>query len=333
MRPEILGLETFNDDFAAFQIHPDPVTAESFTHVIRRPAAAKRVKDHITFTGRHLDDAFQDLCGQLVQRPFPAFELPVTDGCNIIPDICQIYPFRVHRPSVTSVILDLSTAVTACLDGRADFPEGICLPLGEIQKTIMGRIQPSGNRQRQFDIDRNPVTKRHPGFCQITSQMDIPFRKIVNEQRPARFQDPYAVIQPISAPGKIVVIRTTIIDLDSVFFGQIERRIGKDGIDGIVINTRQRYSDNRLHIRHRSDWKNEVLFYSGFTISVGVQNSIFSSSGKDMASQPPSDGFFHLKEACLKYRPKHPSRQGRTETSSAIQTLMRGWRVSGGVKT
>jgi hypothetical protein len=41
MRPEILGLETFDDDFAAFQIHPDPVTAESFTHVVCRPAAAK----------------------------------------------------------------------------------------------------------------------------------------------------------------------------------------------------------------------------------------------------------------------------------------------------
>lgn len=140
MGPKVFDLETFNDDFAAFQIHPDPVTAESFTHVVRRPAAAKRVKDDIAFTGRHLNDAFQNFCGQLVQRSFPAFKLPVTDGCDIIPNISQIYPIRVHRPSVTSVILDLSTAVTAYLDGRADFPKGICLPFGEIQKTVMGRI-------------------------------------------------------------------------------------------------------------------------------------------------------------------------------------------------
>ena len=137
MRTEIFGLEPFNNNFAAFYIYTDPVTAESFAHVVCSPATAKGVEDHIAFTGRHLDDAFQYLRGQLVQHPLPAFKFPVTDGSDIIPYVCQVHPVRVHRPSVTSIILDLSSAMTACLDGCADFTEGIRLPLGEIQKTIM----------------------------------------------------------------------------------------------------------------------------------------------------------------------------------------------------
>ena len=137
---ETLGPETFDDHVATFQIHPDPVTTESLAHVIGRPAAAEWIQDQIAFLGGHLDDPFEDLGGQLIQCALAALEFPVPDRGDVIPYVGQGYSVRIHRPSVTSIILDLPAAVTACLDGRTDFPEGICPSLGEIQKAIMGWI-------------------------------------------------------------------------------------------------------------------------------------------------------------------------------------------------
>lgn len=237
VRAKIFILEPFDDDFTAFQIHPDPMAAESLADIIGRPAAAKGIEDQIAFAGGHQNDSFQDFCGQLVQGPFSALELPVPDGSDIIPHIRQRDPVRIHRPPVTAVVLDLASAVTAGLDGGADSAEGVGLPFGEIKQAVMGRIEPAGNRQGEFDVDRNPVTKRHPAFRQMSAQKDVPFRQVVNKQGAARFQNSHALVEPFPAPGYVIFFRTAIINPAPIFLRQIEGRIGKDGIDDAILNT------------------------------------------------------------------------------------------------
>jgi hypothetical protein len=106
------------------------------------------------------------------------------------------------------------------------------------------------------------MTKCHPAFGQVASQKDVPPGKVINEQSPSRFQDPDAVVKPFPAPGDIISIRAAIVDMASVFFGQIERGIRENGIDGTIIDKRQNIQTIAFIKGSIAAGKDEPFFYS-----------------------------------------------------------------------
>lgn len=97
----------------------------------------------------------------------------------------------------------------------------------------MGGIQSARYWKGQLDVYGNPMPKCQPGFGQVIPQNDVPSRKTIDKNSPSRFEYSNAVIQPLSAPRNVVVIRTIIVHFCPVFFRQVKRGISKYRINSL----------------------------------------------------------------------------------------------------
>ena len=177
-----------------------------------RAAAAEGVEYEVAGLRGHLDNAVEDLSRERVRAAVLRLEFPVADGRNIGPDVFQRDTLRVHGASVAAVVLDFATAMAAGHDRCPDAVKGLGLALGEIEQAVMAGVQPAGDRQAGAHLHGDPVPEFEALFVQESAEQDIPFRKVIKEERAARLQDADAFGQPFLAPCDVLLGRQTVVE-------------------------------------------------------------------------------------------------------------------------
>lgn len=79
-------------------------------------------------------------------------------------------------------------------------------------------IKAPRNRQRQLNVNRNPVPEIEALLDEVTPQEDIPPREVINENRAARFQHADAFIKPFLAPHDILFVRPIVVHAKAIRF-------------------------------------------------------------------------------------------------------------------
>lgn len=158
----------------------------------------------------------------------------MADWGNIIPHIGEIYPERIDKMPMPSVVLHISAAMPTQLNRRADVAESVVLALAEIEQAVMRRIEPPLDRQAEFDIDHDPIAKVHPLFQEEVRKEDIPLRDVVEEEGAAGFQNTDALFNPAVAPLNIFRFGPPIVNAGPVFLADVKGGVGENGIDDSV---------------------------------------------------------------------------------------------------
>src|SRR6185437_11115347 len=158
---------------------------------------------------------------------------------NVSPNVLQRDPLRIHRISMTAIILDLLTAMPAKLDWRSNPAECSCPSLCVVEKTVVTGMKATGYWKTGGYFDRYPMSKFHAQFAQVCPQQHVPFRKVIKKKRATRLQRANRLSDPPLAPFDIFFVRFQIDAVRAVFFAQIEWWISKDSIDDRVMDVWQ----------------------------------------------------------------------------------------------
>ncbi len=132
-----------------------------------------------------------------------------------------------------AVILDFASAVPAYGNGEPHSVENLGIPLREIKKAVMGWIQFSSPRKGPLHRDRDPVAELHADVFKVGSKPEAPARKDVNKKRTPWLQDPDALGEPLLAPFQVIAVVLAVGPPVVVLLANVERRIGKDGVDRV----------------------------------------------------------------------------------------------------
>ena len=112
MRARKVAAEAFADQFAVHNLGADPVTIEGLSCLKSGPSAAERVQDDFALYGRHLNATSRNVGLQFVYVP-TRFEFVVPGWGGVVPKVRKIQAKRVQELSMTTVVLDVLTAVPA----------------------------------------------------------------------------------------------------------------------------------------------------------------------------------------------------------------------------
>ena len=191
--------------------------------------SSKRIEDDVSRIGRDQDGAFGDHRLQFVHA-WPDLEFRVAIGRSVRPEIRQIHPCRIHLVAVAAVVPDFTAAMPAGLDRQAHSVEYARPASGVVEKRIMCRIELFPPRPGAFHGQRNPMPEAQP-FSHDRSEPDCKLRCSVEKECSPRLQDAAALEYPPAAPGEIFGLCRRVVVAVLVVLADVERRIGKDGID------------------------------------------------------------------------------------------------------
>ena len=76
---------------------------------------------------------------------------------------------------VTAVILDLTSTMPTCKNGRSDSVEGIGLAFAVIKQAIVTRVKASRYGQTRTNLNSYPVPKPHSFLIKKSPEWNIPF--------------------------------------------------------------------------------------------------------------------------------------------------------------
>ena len=100
-------------------------------------------------------------------------------------------------------------------------------------------VQATGYRQAGADFDGDPVPEVKPLLAEESPQQHVPFRKVVEKQRPTRFQGAHAFGEPAPAPLEVAVIGQAVIGSLAVLLTKVEGGVREDRVDRAVLEKRQ----------------------------------------------------------------------------------------------
>src|SRR5258708_4188273 len=124
----------------------------------------------------------------------------------------------------------------AYLNGRPDASERVSLPFRVVEQAVMARMETSWNWEARRHFNGDPVPEIHAEFAQLRPENDVPLWQVVEEKRPAWSYCAHALSNPLFAPCEILVLGFEIIAVHAVFFSQVKRWIGEDGVDDSILD-------------------------------------------------------------------------------------------------
>lgn len=170
----------------------------------------------------------------------PHFELFMSVRRRIRPEIGQIYAAGIHLIPMPPVVADFLTAMPTCLDRQTNFVEHCWYASGVVKKRIMRGIKLLSSGIGPFHCKRNPVPETK-FLAQNRRELYRQFRRRVQKEGTARFQNAAAFTNPIAAPRDVFSVIYVVVVTILVVFPKIEGGICKNGI-----------YDSRLHLRQYS---------------------------------------------------------------------------------
>ena len=181
-------------------------------------AAAERVDYQVSFFRGHVYHAVEDLRRERVGTACLRFKFPVPHRGNVSPNVLQRDTVRIHGVPVPAVVLDFATTMPTCHDRSADAVKGLRFSLGVIEEAVMAWVQAAGYRQAGADFNGDPVPEVEPLLAKESPEHHVPFRKVVKEQRPTRFQDAHTFSEPSPAPLNVLAFGQTVVGSLTVLF-------------------------------------------------------------------------------------------------------------------
>src|SRR5665213_3881612 len=160
----------------------------------------------------------------------------MTDGRDILPHVLKVDAFGIHRVSMPPIIFHLSPTMTTCLNRCADIVERFWLALSVIKQAVVGGIQPFRDWQNGLHADCDPVAERQATFGHIVAQNDVPLWQVIKKERTSGLENADALVNPLLTPSDIFAVRKIVIASLTVLLAEIERRIGKHGVDCPIID-------------------------------------------------------------------------------------------------
>src|SRR6266852_1407364 len=217
MVTKALANRTTRDELA-----PDPEPLQELCCLVCRAAAAEWVENNIPLLRGDLNAATGNHGLQFVDVP-PCLELFVPSGRGVLPKISEIETERIQILPVSSVVLDVFTAVSAEGYGKANAVKNLGFTLREIQEGIVCRVELPATCKRSLHRERDPMAEEHSLLFDMTGEVISPLRKYVDEKTPTRFEHTDGLIDPCKGPFQIVSLREGILDCSvSIVLAKIE---------------------------------------------------------------------------------------------------------------
>lgn len=201
--------------------------------------AAERVDDQVSWFSGYVDDTVKDFGRERVSSAGFRFEFPMPHRRDVGPYVLERHTVRVHSAPVPTVVLDFAPTMSAGQDRRADAMKGLWFSLAVVEQAVMAWVQATGYRQAGADFDGDPVPEVKPLLAKESPEQHVPFRKVVQEERPARFQYTHAFGKPTPAPLDVATIRQAVIGSLAVFFAKVEGWVRKDHVNRAIFEKRQ----------------------------------------------------------------------------------------------
>jgi len=141
---------------------------------------------------------------------------------------------------VSSVVLDVFTAVSAEGYRKANAVENLGLTLRKIQEGIVCRVELPATWKRSLHRQRDPMAEEHSLLFHMPGEVISPLRKYVDEETPTRFEHTDGLIDPREGPFQIVSLLEGILDCSvPIVLAKIERGIRKHTIYRVVFEPRE----------------------------------------------------------------------------------------------
>src|SRR5712692_11651069 len=207
------------------ELAPDPEPPQELCCLVCRAAAAEWVENNIALLRGDLNAAPGNHGLQFVDVP-PCLELFVPSGRGVLPKISEIETERIQILPVSSVVLDVFTAVSAEGYGKADAVKNLGFTLREIQEGIVCRVELPAAWKRSLHRQRDPMAEEHCLLFDMPGEVISPLRKYVDEKTPTRFEHTDGLIDPCEGPFQIVSLLEGILDCSvPIVLAKIERGI------------------------------------------------------------------------------------------------------------
>src|SRR6266852_5595714 len=189
----------------------DPEPSKELCCLVCRAAAPERIEDNIALLRRDLNATTGNHGLQFVDVP-PCLELFVPSGRGVLPKIREVEAERIQILPVSSVVLDVLTAVSAEGYREANGVEDLGLALREIQEGIVCRVELPAAWKRSLHRQRDPMAEEHSLLFDMPGEVISPLRKYVDEKTPTRFEHTDGLIDPCEGPFQIVSLLEGILD-------------------------------------------------------------------------------------------------------------------------
>lgn len=226
--------EAIPDQRTIYDFGANPVTVEHLRRLERRSPACKRVQDEVAFVGRDFDAAARYHRLQFVNMP-ARFEFPMTGGGSVVPEVAEVEPERVKVLAMSPVVLDVLAAVPALRDRQSHAVESRRGPFRKVKQRVMGGVKLPSPWEGPFHRYGDPMAEFHPAPFQMNCQVTGPLRQVIDENAAARPHYPDAFVDPAVAPVEVfVLVEAVKVGPVPIVLAQVERRVGKNGVDAVV---------------------------------------------------------------------------------------------------
>src|SRR5262245_7053316 len=105
----------------------------------------------------YLNDSIEHFSRESISCTLLGRELPMSDWRDICPYLFETNAKGIHRWAMTTVILDFSTAVAALFDRGSHATKSLWFAFGQIEQTVMGRIQSARDGEAALHLNRDRV--------------------------------------------------------------------------------------------------------------------------------------------------------------------------------
>jgi len=140
---------------------------------------------------------------------------------------------------MAAIILYLATTMAALEYRSANSMKCIWFALRVIEKTVMGRMKAAWNWQTGGYFDSNPMAEFHTKARKKRAKKHIPLWEVIEKERATWSQCPNTLCYPLLTPIQVSFFRERVIGAISIFFSEVEWRIGKDCVNYAVFDPRK----------------------------------------------------------------------------------------------
>ena len=219
------------------KLGPYPVPVKLLRRLICRSSSSKGIKNDVARLCRDKNGSFRNHQLQFIDT-WADFEFCVTIWRCIGPEIRQIHSLSIHLVSMTAVISDFLSAMPAFLYWQPNFVENTGRAPGVVKERIVCRIQLFSTWIGALHCKSDPMSEVQ-FFFQDRGKLYRKFGCSIDKERSSRFQHSATFVNPDPAPGQVRIAIHHIVVAILVVLPDIERRIGKNGIDDLGLHALQ----------------------------------------------------------------------------------------------